>query len=479
MRLSDFILNPKEKSWKIGLENEAVYNNALKNDYEGFDELLPNFIEASLFATKSKKNKISLENLDVGYLLPVKINSRLIPVKVVLPAKNNSSLKVQIPVEISNDIALSITKKTSVIAQDELDNWPISLVNTDVKKKSAKKVVSKKNSMLTKVGAFGLALTLIGAGIGSRTVDLSNLHAFGKVAGVSESAISQEDKDYKAWIESKNNGIFINKEADSDSDGLTNYEEFRLDTNPLNPNTCDKDLTDSQLLVQLINPKTCKPINVQSDEEFNKFSSVLNIPQIQKNISEESSKIEVSKTESDLSVLSLFSVKNYAEISNISTESVQETAKLSATKIEYLQTIQKIQNYMNQYRSYEEFDRDYPLPVSPAKFLDVSIKYNVPLKYVLAIARNESRFGTDIFTKSGTPTRPGLYKNIYSIGLTENTSAGYNSWDDGVEGFGKWYKNFNDRGVSDCRKWRIYNPNGDYCEKIEGLANEIQAYLDK
>ena len=233
------------------------------------------------------------------------------------------------------------------------------------------------------------------------------------------------------------------------------------------------------MLVQLINPKTCKPINVQSDEEFNKFSSVLNIPQIQKNISEESSKIEVSKTESDLSVLSLFSVKNYAEISNISTESVQETAKLSATKIEYLQTIQKIQNYMNQYRSYEEFDRDYPLPVSPAKFLDVSIKYNVPLKYVLAIARNESRFGTDIFTKSGTPTRPGLYKNIYSIGLTENTSAGYNSWDDGVEGFGKWYKNFNDRGVSDCRKWRIYNPNGDYCEKIEGLANEIQAYLDK
>jgi hypothetical protein len=63
------------------------------------------------------------------------------------------------------------------------------------------------------------------------------------------------------------------------------------------------------------------------------------------------------------------------------------------------------------------------------------------------------------------------------MGLTETSSSGFNTWEEGVESFGKWYKRFQDRKVPDCSKWRIYNPNGDYCTKVETLADEIEAYL--
>lgn len=460
------------------------------------------FIQSVQIPTSKPKTKIKFNSIDTAYLLPVKIKSRILPVRVESKKiekqneinkvdnafypentkKNSFQVEVQDSFNLNKYSQIKKAKATSTFNSAVFTNnlttaGKRSLFSNVFKasKRSNKKVLS----MVSVSAAFMLFVSLL-TSFSANGFSLSNPSALPQVAGVKEQLASPEDVAYKNWIEKKNNGVFISRDTDSDQDGLANSEEFLLDTNPLSPNTCSKDKTDSQLLIELINPKTCLALSLQSEEEFKLFSLVLNVAQVKENIAKKYSEQKVEPAAiKDLSVLGLFGVKNYNELESITSESVEQSAKLSSIKVNYLQQIQKIEKYMLQYRSYEQYDRDYELPVNAGKYLDVSIKYNTPLKYVLALARNESRFGTDRFTKDGTPTRPGAYKNIYSIGLTGSSSFGYNSWEDGVEAFGKWYKNLNDKGVNDCRKWRIYNPNGDYCTKIEGLAGEIQSYLDK
>ena len=180
------------------------------------------------------------------------------------------------------------------------------------------------------------------------------------------------------------------------------------------------------------------------------------------------------------SVLQVFEVATFTDLDKLNPENIKQTSKLTETKLTYLEMVTKIQKYIQIYRSQDAIDRNYAAPVHPAVYLDVALKYDVPLKYMLALARNESRFGTDRFDSEGNLTRPGEFKNIYSIGLDDSgNNKGFATWEDGVEGFGKWYQKFHKRGVSDCSKWRIYNPNGDYCAKVEALSNEIQIFLDK
>ena len=94
------------------------------------------------------------------------------------------------------------------------------------------------------------------------------------------------------------------------------------------------------------------------------------------------------------------------------------------------------------------------------------------------MAQLESRFGTDRYDANGNQNRIGRYKNIYSIGLSSTDSMGFETWEQGVEAFGKWYKYFQDRGVGDCQKWRIFNRNGDYCSKVENQADTIDRFLN-
>jgi hypothetical protein len=114
--------------------------------------------------------------------------------------------------------------------------------------------------------------------------------------------------------------------------------------------------------------------------------------------------------------------------------------------------------------------------------LEISEQSKVPLKYFLAIAKLESRFGTDKFDSNGNQTRPFRFKNIFSMGLDDSGgNISFANWTDGVKSFGKWYNRL--IKVSDCAKWKIYNPNIDasgqnYCQKVEKTASEIQAYLE-
>jgi hypothetical protein len=303
-----------------------------------------------------------------------------------------------------------------------------------------------------------------------------------QVAGAMEVAVPELDRyeEYKTWVESKNEGVFDQPENDLDDDELTNYEEFLIGSNPISANSCNPDINDSKNLFNLTNPSNCQPIDLKDENQAKLFGSVLSISNSNQKFVENllQEPAEQNSPTTPETVLGLFEVADYAEIDKITNESLDQKATQQNLKKDYLRLIQRTQEYINKYRSYETYDRNYQSPVHPAVYLEVSLKYKVPLKYALAIARTESRFGTDRYTNSGALTRPGQFQNIYSMGLTDGGSnLGFATWEAGVESFGKWYKKFQDRGVGDCNKWRIYNPNGDYCTKIENLAAEIDLFL--
>jgi hypothetical protein len=141
--------------------------------------------------------------------------------------------------------------------------------------------------------------------------------------------------------------------------------------------------------------------------------------------------------------------------------------------------VQRIETYIRQNSSRESSDKWIGSLVSAEFYLETAIKYHVPIEQMLAVARSESRFGTDCYNSSGGITRICTYKNIFSIGLTESSSIGFESWEAGVEAFGRLYQNRKNRGYSDCDIWSIYNPNGNYCGKILELASKISIELNK
>lgn len=387
--------------------------------------------------------------------------------------------------ELDNDIlsSFSIKKKPNFSIYQKDFNPNKSLTKSSKSPKIQPKTIKKTSKKRTKIAAM-ISIFLLSASIFGVS-GFSYYQRFFRqqptVAGAVDVAKPKvvNYEEYKTWIESKNEANFSEPDLDLDNDQLSNYEEFLIGSNPTSANTCNPKTSDSKNLFQLINPATCKPIDLKDENQAKLFGTLLSVSDSSQRFVEtfvEDPK--VSSTVNNDSILNLFGVKNYSEIDKISDETLNQKASQENLKKDYLKSIQKTKDYIDKYRSYETYDRNYDSPVHPAVYLEVSIKYEVPLKYMLAIARTESRFGTDRYTNSGALTRPGQFQNIYSMGLTDSGSnLGFTTWEEGIESFGKWYKKFQDRGVGDCNKWRIFNPNGDYCSKIENLAAEIEVFL--
>jgi hypothetical protein len=299
-----------------------------------------------------------------------------------------------------------------------------------------------------------------------------------QVAGVRE---TQEDFQldevaYKDWIKGQT-GLHLSSSDDLDEDGLTNGEEFLLQTDPKHAYTCKGDKTDLENVLKLIDPVTCEGLKLDEEQGLARFSQVIHVPTVSKKLFayEES---EQSVDPVGDSLYEVFQVDSLSDIDFVNESAFQREIELSKKREEYSETLKRIDQYIINNRSYEEFDRNHATPVGAAVYLETSIKYDVPLKYVLTVARLESRFGTDRYTRSGNLTRPGAHQNIFSIGLDDSgNNLTYSSWEEGVYAFGRWYSYFDDKGVPDCQKWRIYNPNGDYCAKVEKYAAEVQAYV--
>jgi hypothetical protein len=180
------------------------------------------------------------------------------------------------------------------------------------------------------------------------------------------------------------------------------------------------------------------------------------------------------------SVLELFGAESIEDINRVDLDRANINSQISTfqRKDDIIELNNKINEYIATYRSYEPFDNQLETPLTGMSYIAVSEQTGMPLKYMLAIARAESRFGTDRFTASGNLTRPGQHNNACSIGLDdEGGNITFATWEEGLIACGEWYEYFESRGVPDCRKWGIFNPNGDYCSKIETLAAEIDLYL--
>jgi hypothetical protein len=281
---------------------------------------------------------------------------------------------------------------------------------------------------------------------------------------------------YTEWI-SQQTGLSLHSQDDLDEDGLTNGEEFLLSTDPKDAHTCKSAKTDLENLLKLIDPVTCEQLNLDKKEDLERFGQVVHVPTIsQKLFAYEDSQDEQEPIGNSL--YEVFEVDNLNDIDFINESAFQREIELNKKREEYSEVLMRIDQYITNNRSYEEFDRNYATPVGAVVYLETSIQYDVPLKYVLTVARLESRFGTDRYTRSGSLTRPGAHQNIYSIGLDDSgNNLTYSSWEEGVYAFGRWYRYFDDKGVPDCQKWRIYNPNGDYCAKVEKYAAEVQVYV--
>ena len=305
-----------------------------------------------------------------------------------------------------------------------------------------------------------------------------------EVAGAFEKirVTNEPTEAYKSWVTDKL-GSYAGPNEDADADGLTNDEEFMIGSDPNNSHSCNPNKTDAQNLIELINPVTCQPIDVNDTTALEKYKKLVNFDAIHsKIVTNIVSAVEPDKKTSNTSLSGVFGVNSLESLNKVEFSDVQLKTELEAIKVKqgYISKINKINQYMKETRSLEPFDRNLPIPVSGSVYLQVSQDYNTPLKYVLAVAQRESRFGTDVYDKDGNLTRPGKYKNIFSIGLDDSgNNIGFETWEKGVVSFGKWYKNFQDRGVSDCNKWRIYNPNGDYCKSIEETASQIDYYLNR
>lgn len=452
-----------------------------------------------LGAFKSKVTGSNFEpNAPTSGIIPVRIFSKKsaapapefrekkLPPSIPGPKNEEQQIKQKLVAKVSP--AKQILANSNIYTKDFTDNISKNITNKEKSKlplKQQLKKPKKRNRLGRFVAATAILFTLVGS-IGAYALNKnlipSGLPGLGAIKSAVAGEVSYEGSDvenfeeYKKWILSENNSQYLPPNGDLDNDELTNYEEFILQTNPKSANSCSQDATDIENLLKLVDPLTCKPIDLTNSELATKYSQVINLPNIQEQMVKSLAKDE-SKPSTPENLLQLFGVDDYSKIYRLTEDQVSMEIMQKNTKIEYLRTIKKIDSYIEKYRSYKTGDRDYPTPVGGAVYLDVSLRYNTPLKYSLAIARLESRFGTDRFLTSGELTRPAQYKNIYSMGLTDSSSSGFDTWEAGVESFGKWYRRFEDRKVSDCAKWKIYNPNGDYCSKVETLAAEIDAYL--
>ncbi len=356
----------------------------------------------------------------------------------------------------------------------------------------------QKRSKFATYGLFAILTTVIIFGVVALNlqVDLLSKPA-PSVAGVVEQKTYDFDLiDYTNWVKPFNHGNFADPDQDLNGDGITNRESYILGIDPSSNHNCAADKTDVENLANFMDPATCKPIDMADSKQADKFAKIFKDSTIHdklvsntiqsanpQTVSPAPQTVNTSSSTNSKSLLEVFGVDNLDKINNLKTDAISQTVKLAQTKTDYLKQINRIESYIQKYRDFSAEDRSTPAPLHGSNYLQVSLDYDMPVKYLLAVSRAESRFGTDMYyvSEGNTyQTRPGQYKNPCSLGLDDSgNNLGFATWQDGLAACGKWYKNMKDKGLSTCNMWRIFNPNGDYCGKIEGLAQEIEAYLQQ
>lgn len=130
-----------------------------------------------------------------------------------------------------------------------------------------------------------------------------------------QTELIQKKDAYSIWIKNLNKGVFIDANTDSDKDGLTNFEEFVIGSNPFDTNSCNKNVSDQENLINLINPATCKGIDLENPQDIKTFGDIVNLPLIKTQIGQKKDLIE-SNSSSFISSKSSSSSENEIEVSS-------------------------------------------------------------------------------------------------------------------------------------------------------------------
>lgn len=152
--------------------------------------------------------------------------------------------------------------------------------------------------------------------------------------------INLELTQYKSWLYNYNSGLdpgdaANDYSADIDLDGLSNYEEFLIGSNPTTAYSCNPKITDAQNLVNLINPVNCKAINLENPLVANVFYKLIPTLNPQINFGSASTQVLMSS----LSSISADSNSN-SKVEIVPQEPVSSISSLSPpdTPTEQLQT---------------------------------------------------------------------------------------------------------------------------------------------
>jgi hypothetical protein len=297
------------------------------NTYQGkiveiqSNQNLPTNIPGSLSNTK----KLQLEEFKRKIAHQNRISSQ----ENKLEEQLNSDFASLLPIQVSFNSGQSTKRMSLSDIEDSFDNKPkltpkkrLQKLSKTNKNTFAKRVrLNKKNTVL----AFGIATMVIISGITLNNISNTNINSSDKLANAAEVVIKsdlQKKMDaYSSWIKDQNNGQFVDSNTDSDKDGLTNYEEFVIGSKAFTAFSCNENINDSENLINLINPSTCRGIDPDNAEDVKTFGDIINLPLLQTQIGTKKAVIESSNSSTPSSTLEDESSSATNEIS-IETESV-------------------------------------------------------------------------------------------------------------------------------------------------------------
>ena len=334
----------------------------------------------------------------------------------------------------------------------------------------------KKVRLVFKVVLLVILIGLIGVGL-----YIMFVHPAQKTAsrGV-EAAYENSNEDQRTAFDEWSRGYFgktIDPQGDADADGLTNWEEFLLGSNPTKFSNCENKLSDAQSLFSEIDPGTCLAIHSNDEVVRSKYAKIIDFDILAQSLVRTPKNIVLKEQ-------SLSQLFNIADISQIdySTDDVlaKSQAELLAKKQNYLLQMRAIAEYVTTNRSYGPYDRNFAPPVHPAVFVDTAIKYNVPLKYIVVLAKYTSKFGTDAYDDSGKSTMTSTRKNMYLLGGSAVSGVQqFDTWEEGVDSFGQWYSFSEEKGVIGCKKWALFSTSADFCNQVETDAAQFETIIKK
>jgi hypothetical protein len=261
---------------------------------------LPTIIPGSLVTVK----KVQLEEFKRKMAHENRISSQ----ETKLEEQLNSDF-VNLPaIQVSFNSGQSIKKMSLSDLEDSFENKvftspkkKLDKLSKTNKKSIVKQIkINKKNTAL----AFGLATMMVICGFTFNNLSNTQIKSTDKVANAAES-ITKSDlqikmEAYSQWMKKLNNGQYIDPNTDSDKDTLTNYEEFVIGSNPLSAFSCNENINDSENLLNLINPSTCRGIDLQDPNDIKTFGDIVNLPLLQTQIGEKKSTIESSSSSASL-----------------------------------------------------------------------------------------------------------------------------------------------------------------------------------